>query len=78
MVVDPAAMVLLVRQVGVAPRPGPDLVGLKVSGALSWWFFAKAQSEGTIKVTLKMEWEPDSDRFNRRVCRRAGDSTAQS
>ena len=27
--------------------------GLKVSGELNWWFFAKAQSEGTIKVTLK-------------------------
>jgi hypothetical protein len=27
--------------------------GLKVSGEVNWWFFAKAQSEGTIKVTLK-------------------------
>jgi hypothetical protein len=26
--------------------------GLKISGELNWWFFAKAQSEGTIKVTL--------------------------
>jgi hypothetical protein len=38
-------------------RLTPDEVslefGLKVSGELGWWFFAKAQSEGTIKVTLK-------------------------
>jgi hypothetical protein len=38
-------------------RLAPDEVnlefGLKVSGELNWWFFAKAQSEGTIKVTLK-------------------------
>ena len=27
--------------------------GLKVSGEMNWWFFAKAASEGTIKVTLK-------------------------
>jgi hypothetical protein len=27
--------------------------GLKVSGEVNWWFFAKAHSEGTIKVTLK-------------------------
>jgi hypothetical protein len=27
--------------------------GLKVSGEVNWWFFAKAQGEGTIKVTLK-------------------------
>jgi hypothetical protein len=27
--------------------------GLQVSGEVNWWFFAKAQSEGTIKVTLK-------------------------
>jgi len=27
--------------------------GLKVSGQVNWWFFAKAQGEGTIKVTLK-------------------------
>lgn len=37
-------------------RLAPDEVslefGLKVSGGMSW-FFAKAQSEGTIKVTLK-------------------------
>jgi hypothetical protein len=26
--------------------------GLKVSGEMNWWFFARAQSEGTIKVTL--------------------------
>jgi G:T/U-mismatch repair DNA glycosylase len=38
-------------------RLTPDEVslefGLKISGELNWWFFAKAQSEGTIKVTLK-------------------------
>ena len=38
-------------------RLAPDEVnlefGLKVSGELNWWFFAKTQSEGTIKVTLK-------------------------
>jgi hypothetical protein len=37
-------------------RLAPDEVnlefGLKISGELNWWFFAKAQSEGTIKVTL--------------------------
>jgi hypothetical protein len=27
--------------------------GLKVSGEVNWWFFAKAHSEGNIKVTLK-------------------------
>ena len=26
--------------------------GLKVSGEMNWWFFAKAATEGTIKVTL--------------------------
>ena len=43
-------------------RLGPDEVtlefGLKVSGEASWWFFAKAATEGTIKVTLK--WSGDS------------------
>jgi Trypsin-co-occurring domain 1 len=42
-------------------RLAPDEVslefGLKISGELNWWFFAKAQSEGTIKVTLK--WAGD-------------------
>ncbi len=37
-------------------RLTPDEVslefGLKVSGEMNWWFFAKAQSESTIKVTL--------------------------
>jgi hypothetical protein len=32
--------------------------GLKVSGEVNWWFFAKNQAEGTIKVTLK--WTPGS------------------
>ena len=27
--------------------------GLKVTGEMNWWFFAKAATEGTIKVTLK-------------------------
>ena len=26
--------------------------GLKVSGEVNWWFFAKSQGEGAIKVTL--------------------------
>ena len=26
--------------------------GLRVSGEVNWWFFAKSQAEGTIKVTL--------------------------
>ena len=38
-------------------RLAPDEVGLefglKVSGAMNLWFFAKAQSEGTVNVTLK-------------------------
>ena len=38
-------------------RLAPDEVslefGLRVSGEVNWWFFAKAASEGTIKVTLK-------------------------
>jgi Trypsin-co-occurring domain 1 len=38
-------------------RLAPDEVslefGLKVSGEVNWWFFAKAASEGTIKVTLR-------------------------
>lgn len=32
--------------------------GLKVSGEMNWWFFAKAATEGTIKVTLK--WSRDT------------------
>lgn len=59
-------------------RLAPDEValefGLKVSGEMNWWFFAKAATEGTIKVTLtwsgseaqsppaeKAEAEPDSE-----------------
>ncbi|MGD0705849.1 MAG: CU044_2847 family protein [Trebonia sp.] len=38
-------------------RLTPDEValefGLKVSGEVNWWFFAKNQAEGTIKVTLR-------------------------
>jgi Trypsin-co-occurring domain 1 len=41
-------------------RLAPDEVsmefGLKVSGEVNWWFFAKAHSEGAIKVTLS--WAP--------------------
>jgi hypothetical protein len=44
-------------------RLGPDEVslefGLKVSGGVNW-FFAKAQGEGTIKVTLKWAGTPAS------------------
>jgi hypothetical protein len=31
--------------------------GLKVSGEMNWWFFAKAATEGTIKVTVT--WSKD-------------------
>lgn len=38
-------------------RLAPDEVdlefGLKVAGEVNWWFFAKNQAEGTIKVTLR-------------------------
>jgi len=38
-------------------RLTPDEVtlefGLKVSGEVNWWFFAKNQAEGTIKVTVR-------------------------
>src|SRR4051794_30012368 len=38
-------------------RLTPDEVtlefGIKVSGELNWWFFAKNQAEATINVTLK-------------------------
>ena len=30
--------------------------GIKVSGEVNWWFFAKNQAEATINVTLK--WSP--------------------
>jgi Trypsin-co-occurring domain 1 len=46
-------------------RLKPDEValefGLKVSGEVNWWFFAKNQAEGTINVTLT--WRgPGGDR----------------
>ena len=45
-------------------RLTPDEValefGLKVSGEVNWWFFAKNQAEGTIKVTLN--WHRGDDR----------------
>jgi hypothetical protein len=45
-------------------RLTPDEValefGLKVSGEVNWWFFAKSQAEGTIKVTLN--WHKRDDR----------------
>jgi Trypsin-co-occurring domain 1 len=34
--------------------------GLKVSGEVNWWFFAKNQAEGTIKVTLKWNTQPQA------------------
>ena len=38
-------------------RLAPDEVnlefGLKISGEVNWWFFAKSSAEGTTKVTLK-------------------------
>lgn len=41
-------------------RLAPDEValefGVKVSGEVNWWFFAKSAAEGTIKVTLT--WKP--------------------
>jgi hypothetical protein len=33
--------------------------GLKVSGEVNWWFFAKNQAEGTIEVTLR--WAAGTD-----------------
>jgi hypothetical protein len=43
-------------------RLAPDEVslefGLKVSGEVNWWFFAKSAGEGTIKVTLR--WAGDT------------------
>jgi Trypsin-co-occurring domain 1 len=43
-------------------RLTPDEValefGLKVSGEVNWWFFAKNHAEGTIKVTLKWTSKP--------------------
>ena len=43
-------------------RLAPDEVslefGLKVSGEVNWWFFAKSAGEGTIKVTVK--WAGDT------------------
>jgi hypothetical protein len=33
--------------------------GLKLSGEVNWWFFAKQQAEGTIKVTLKWTQQPE-------------------
>jgi len=40
----------------LAPHEVSLEFGVKVSGELNWWFFAKNQAEGTIKVTLK--WTP--------------------
>ncbi len=44
-------------------RLAPDEVslefGLKVSGEVNWWFFAKSQAEGTIKVTV--HWRRSED-----------------
>jgi hypothetical protein len=47
-------------------RLAPDQVtlefGLKVSGEVNWWFFAKSQAEGTIKVTLTWARQPTDGR----------------
>jgi hypothetical protein len=57
-----AAVASAAEQVSASLRErlAPDEVslefGLKVSGEVNWWFFAKHQAEGTIKVTLK--WTP--------------------
>lgn len=44
-------------------RLEPDTVtlsfGIKVSGEVNWWFFAKNQAEATINVT--MTWTPGAD-----------------
>jgi hypothetical protein len=37
----------------LAPEEVTLEFGLKVSGEVGWWFFAKAQGEGAIKVTLR-------------------------
>lgn len=42
----------------LAPHEVSLEFGLKVSGEVNWWFFAKNQAEGTIKVALK--WAGDS------------------
>jgi hypothetical protein len=48
---------------GLRERLGPDEIelsfGVKVSGEVSWWFFAKANGEASINVTLT--WKDDSD-----------------
>ena len=36
--------------------------GLKISGEVNWWFFAKSQAEGTIKVTLTWRASPDGEK----------------
>jgi len=35
--------------------------GLKVSGDVNWWFFARNHAEGAIKVTLKWAGAPPSE-----------------
>jgi len=46
-------------------RLTPDEVelefGLKVSGEVNWWFFAKNQAEGTINVRLTWHGRDDGD-----------------
>lgn len=50
-------------------RMAPDEValefGLKVSGEVNWWFFAKNQAEGTIKVTLSWHRRDDEQASRR-------------
>ncbi len=35
--------------------------GLKVAAEVSWWFFAKSQAEGTMKVTLTWQRRDDEE-----------------
>lgn len=44
----------------LAPHEVELEFGLKVSGEVNWWFFAKNQAEGTIKVTLRWA-RPDGE-----------------
>ena len=48
--------------VSMRSRLEPDQVmlelGLKASGEVNWWFFAKNQAEGTIKVTVTWTRRP--------------------
>ena len=47
---------------GLRERLGPDEIeldfGVKVSGGVSWWFFAKANGEASIGVKLRWKAIP--------------------